>query len=140
MSKVGDQLRAMADLYDERNKLYKDNYMKFGRIMDALFPDGLMIKGVKDWNRLGMFVQVMSKQTRYAAQWDEGGHADSMDDTSVYAQMLREVDEMEEKPLAGIDWSVSDRAPGVERDAYTPGPRQVQATIVGKETNEKDSI
>lgn len=102
MSEVGDQLRAMADLYDQRNEMYKDNYLRFGVIMDTLFPDGMVVKGPWAWNRLGMFVQVVSKQTRYAAQWDSG-HDDSLDDTSVYAQMLKQVDSLAMPVFRGSD-------------------------------------
>lgn len=91
---VGEQLRKAAGIYDERNALYGDNYLRFGFIMERLFPDGLKIKTADDWNRLGMFVQASSKFTRYAANWDRGGHPDSLDDLSVYAQMLQEVDHL----------------------------------------------
>ena len=92
-TKVPERLRNAANLYEERNKLYKDNYKHFGRIMAALFPEGLTVQSPDDWNRVGLFVQVVGKITRYPAQWKEGGHPDSLDDVSVYSQMLAEVDD-----------------------------------------------
>jgi hypothetical protein len=37
----------------------------------------------------------MSKATRYAQNFERGGHEDSLIDNSVYTQMLREVDAMQ---------------------------------------------
>lgn len=91
-SPVPDMLRLLGDLYSERNKLYGDNYKFFGDVMMGLFPRGLTLKTRDDWNRLGVFIQAMSKATRYAQQFEKGGHADSLDDMSVYAQMLQELD------------------------------------------------
>lgn len=93
MSKfVPDQLRKAAEIYEQRNTLYGDNYKRFGPIMKLLFPDGIMVKYDDDWNRLGILVQVVSKLTRYAQNFKEGGHADSLDDMAVYAMMLKELD------------------------------------------------
>jgi hypothetical protein len=38
-----------------------------------------------------MMIQV--KQTRYAAQWYNGGHQDSSIDTIVYAALQKEIDD-----------------------------------------------
>lgn len=93
MSKtVPEMLREAADVFEERSALYGDNYKRFGFLMAALFPLGLTIKSVDDWNRLGVLVQKVSKLTRYAQQWGNGGHADSLIDDSVYTTMLRELD------------------------------------------------
>ena len=94
MKKVPDMLRDAAAIYEERNKLYGDNYKRFGRIMKELFPQGLKLDGHDDFNRYGVFVQVVSKITRYAENFTRGGHADSLDDMAVYAMMLQELDSM----------------------------------------------
>lgn len=88
-----DTLEAAAALYRERNKLYGDNYKRFGPIMALLFPDGLTLKTAEDFGRFGILVQVIAKQTRYAENFTRGGHEDSLDDTIVYAAMLKELDE-----------------------------------------------
>lgn len=91
---VPARLRAAAAIYEERNALYGDNYMQFGKIMVLLFPNGIELKTVDDWNRMGVYVQKMAKVTRYAQQYRKGGHADSLDDEAVYAMMLQEMDEL----------------------------------------------
>jgi hypothetical protein len=89
-------LRECADIYEERNKVYGDNYKNFGAVWLALFPDGISTTSAEDpvsaCNRLGVLIQVVSKLTRYCAQFNNGGHADSLTDLAVYAIMLQELD------------------------------------------------
>lgn len=97
MSKfVPEALRAAAGIYEERNKLYGDNYKRFGLVVAALFPDGISIASAEDpvkaGNRLGVLIQILSKLTRYCENFNRGGHADSLEDLAVYAMMLRELD------------------------------------------------
>lgn len=94
MKVVPKMLRDAATTYEERNAIYGDNYKSFGAVMVGIFPQGLTIApGDTDaWNRLGVFVQIIGKATRYAAQFNNGGHDDSLLDASVYAMMLRELD------------------------------------------------
>lgn len=93
---VPEQLRKAASLYEERNKLYGDNYKKFGRLVDALFPDGIPSGQVENnaeyHNRVGVLIQLLSKLTRYCANFGDGGHSDSLTDLAVYAIMLQELD------------------------------------------------
>lgn len=89
---VPERLRDLGNIYEGRNKVYGDNYKKFGHVMDKMFPDGLTIQGPEDWNRLGVFTQMLSKISRYADKFPQGRHGDSLDDLAVYAQMLRELD------------------------------------------------
>lgn len=88
---VPELLRACATTYEERNKLYGDNYKKFGRVMEAMFPEGLTLRSIQDFNRYGIFVQCASKLMRYAENLNKGGHQDSAHDLSVYAAMLEEL-------------------------------------------------
>ena len=82
-------LEDAAKTYRERNALYGDNYLKFGRIMKEMFSDTEIT--VDGFNRLGVFVQCLSKLTRYAENMNTGGHYDSALDLSVYAAMLAEL-------------------------------------------------
>lgn len=91
---VPDLLRKAAQTYEERGRVYGDNYKLFGHVLAAMFPSGLTIRSVDDWNRIGIFVQVMSKVTRYANNFTKGGHEDSLLDNSVYSAMLAELDEI----------------------------------------------
>lgn len=88
---VPERLRAAANTYEERNKLYGDNYKNFGKVMEAMFPNGLVLAGANDWNRFGIFVQMVSKMTRYAINLSKGGHKDSAHDLAVYSAMLEEL-------------------------------------------------
>jgi hypothetical protein len=92
MKTVPELLRHAASIYEERNKIYGDNYKRFGSIVSLLFPNGLTLENEDDHNRFGVFVQIVSKITRYAECFELGGHIDSLDDTAVYAMMLQELD------------------------------------------------
>ena len=112
MKKVPDMLRDAANIYEERNKLYGDNYKRFGYIMKELFPQGLKLEGPDDFNRYGVFVQVVSKITRYAENFTRGGHADSLDDMAVYAMMLQELDNMSRRRRENEAASMVDKERG----------------------------
>lgn len=88
---VPELLRAAADTYEQRNRLYGDNYKRFGEIMLALLPNGIHLDTKEDWSRFGVFFHAVGKITRYAANINTGGHSDSAHDLSVYAAMLEEL-------------------------------------------------
>lgn len=90
-SAVSEILMDAARTFELRHRQYGDNYKQFGVIMQAMFPDGLPCATPDDYNRLGVFVQCVSKLTRYAANLHEGGHHDSAHDLCVYAAMLEEL-------------------------------------------------
>lgn len=92
MKKAFEILREAAETYEERNKVYGDNYIKVGGVMEALFPDGLTLKTADDWNRMHIFILGVVKQTRYVTSWNSGGHRDSCRDNTVYSAMLEEID------------------------------------------------
>lgn len=89
---VPEMLRECANVYEQRAMIYGDNYKWFGKIMSAMFASGLTLQTADDWNRVGLLVQKVYKLTRYAQNFSDGGHDDSLVDDSVYSQMLREVD------------------------------------------------
>jgi len=88
MTTAVDVLTQAAKTYRERNKVYAANFVRLGNVMAALFPDGLTIETPEDWTRLYFFMLTHVKMSRYATQWDVGGHSDSTVDASVYAAML----------------------------------------------------
>jgi hypothetical protein len=92
MNTVPEMLRNLAELYEERNKVYGDNYKHFGEAVLGMFPHGLELRTAEDWNRIGVLVQMAGKMTRYAQQWATG-HVDSLDDLAVYTMMLQELDD-----------------------------------------------
>lgn len=90
---VPKRLSDLGNLYAERNKLYGDNYKRFGETLMSHFPDGIELKNSDDFNRFALFCQVMHKLSRYARAMPSSGHSDSLNDLSVYAQMLGEWDD-----------------------------------------------
>lgn len=89
---VVDRLRRSADIFEARASVYKDNYRAVGRVVEALFPDGHTQSDQSDHNRWHLFELVIVKLTRYANNYDAGGHEDSIDDMIVYLSMLGQLD------------------------------------------------
>lgn len=90
---VPAQLRKAASIYEERNKLYGDNYKRFGPVLSLILAgQQLDPSDTHQMSRLGIFVQIVAKLTRYGENFTRGGHDDSLDDTAVYAMMLKELD------------------------------------------------
>ena len=89
---VPQALRSAAAIYEQRNAIYGDNYKLFGLWVSVLFQSGIELRTSEDFNRFGVLVQVLSKLSRYCANFDSGGHDDSLDDLAVYAMMLKELD------------------------------------------------
>lgn len=87
-----DMLAALGAIYRDRNKMYGNNYKAFGHSCMSIFPKGIELKTVDDFNRFGVFVMIVSKVSRYAAMFTNGGHPDSLDDLAIYSQMLQELD------------------------------------------------
>lgn len=80
--------------FKERNKQYGDNYLTHGQVMTALFPKGVKLETVEDWNRFGIVNMVVAKLTRYAQAWPQVNKStiDSVHDLGVYAFMLESLD------------------------------------------------
>jgi len=93
--KVPDRLTKLGDIYRERNATYGDTYKNFGFVMKSFFRESLTLTTVEDWNRIGIFFHLADKLARYSASFPRGvvGHVDSLDDLSVYSQMLQEYDQ-----------------------------------------------
>lgn len=91
-SYVSKKLTDASKTYEQRNAMYKDAYKNHGYAMAGFFPDGVQLNTPEDFNRFGLFSAVVGKLNRYARQFEDGGHEDSLDDASVYAQMLNEID------------------------------------------------
>lgn len=89
---VSELLSEAAALFQTKNAIYKDNYKRVGKIYLQLFPNGLRLETERDFNRFCLFFKLVDKLTRYAGQFDAGGHEDSLKDISVVAMMLLEID------------------------------------------------
>jgi hypothetical protein len=88
-----DFLEDGAATFRERNAIYGDTYLEFGRMCAAIFPEGIRVEpgDIDGFNRLGVLVQAIGKIARYGANLNKGGHQDSAHDLMVYAAMLEEV-------------------------------------------------
>lgn len=89
---AGQILKDAGKTFEDRHKVYGDNYKKVGAVMAALFPEGLMLRTEDDHNRFHIFMLQVVKMTRYVENWDNGGHEDSMLDLAVYAAMQNSID------------------------------------------------
>lgn len=89
---VTQSIKDLAALYEQRNAVYGDDYKRHGSIMEQLFPKGIFLKSPSDFNRYAILQNMVTKLNRYAANFPEGGHVDSLDDITVYSQMLQELD------------------------------------------------
>ena len=87
-----DYLEQSADLYRYKHTIYGDNYRIIGKVMSTMFPDGITLKSEDDWNRIHLFLLSMVKKTRYANNYNLGGHEDSVADDIVYMAILQEID------------------------------------------------
>jgi hypothetical protein len=84
----------------ERNAEYSDGYyggayIQHGHVVKALFPHGTPA-GIHpmDINRMMNLNIIIGKLVRYCANFEDGGHDDSMKDIAVYSQIQRELDEL----------------------------------------------
>lgn len=102
-----ENMEAAIQTFKERNLVYGDNWKRFGPVMAALFPKGILITTEEEWNRFGCFLQVMSKITRYANNIAIG-HIDSIHDAGVYSFMLESLDQEAEEKRSDAVWIPTD--------------------------------
>jgi hypothetical protein len=96
MNKVSceDILKQAIQTHKERGAVYGNAYLEqHGKVMKALFPNGLVLSSADDFNRFGTFNMIVSKMTRYANNLRQANtHIDSLHDMGVYSFMLEEID------------------------------------------------
>lgn len=90
---VPELLQHATETYQARGAMYGNSVDQYGAVMAALFPEGLVLCTTEGWARFGLLSMVVSKLTRYANNFTEGGHADSIHDLGVYAFMLQAQDQ-----------------------------------------------
>ena len=94
MDGVSDKLRGLAKLHDERQGLYGFDYLKVGSSLAGMFPEGITLNGPEDFTRFALLIHAHGKLLRYSSRFHDGGHEDSLDDLSVYSQLLSHADEV----------------------------------------------
>lgn len=82
---AADILDRAAATFRERNAVYKDNAEVVGKVMEALFPDGVQVRTAADHKMYHLFELIIVKLTRFT----QSGltHPDSIHDLAVYAAM-----------------------------------------------------
>lgn len=91
--KADEILDRAAETFRQRRAVYGENFRAVGRVMKALFPEGIPLKTVDDHNRFHILMLEVVKLTRYCENWSRGGHEDSQIDQSVYCAMLVQIDQ-----------------------------------------------
>ena len=98
---VTKSLQDITELFKERNNAYNtesgiDAYKMHGDVMLSFFPEGITLNTSEDFGRMAIFDMLAGKMLRYANNFSYGGHSDSLNDISVYAQMLNDLDKQNE--------------------------------------------
>lgn len=93
MTDVSERLKNLSEIFKERDKVYKDNYKNVGNVFSSMFPDGVFLRTKEEFNRFYLFMMVVHKLTRASKTFPLKLHADSLDDLSIYAQLLRHYDD-----------------------------------------------
>lgn len=115
---VSRHLHELADLFAQRNAVYKDNFRMYGKLMAALFPNGLGSSTEAEHNKDHLFMLAMVKLTRYAINY-RAGHKDSLDDLIVYLSMVAALDEenrLAADPVADLADAVGELARKIKQD------------------------
>ncbi len=79
-------MREAIDTFEERNAIYKDNYVMVGKLLEVLHPSGLNIKTAEEWNLYHLYILMIVKLSRFAISGLK--HQDSLRDLAVYAFMV----------------------------------------------------
>lgn len=93
---IQDKLKDALATAETRSKVYggagKEGHRLTGAAMAQLFPEGVTLKTADDFIRFLLFCMIMTKNGRYAINFDKGGHQDSIHDLGVYAFLLEDFD------------------------------------------------
>lgn len=90
---ASDKLEAAAKTFKAKAAEYGENYMYVGDMLEAMFPEGITLKCQPQFTRMHLLVMMCVKLSRYAVNFHNGGHQDSVHDLTVYAAMLEQMDE-----------------------------------------------
>ena len=92
MKTPAEIMRESADIQESRDAEYGSAYKRHGPGIAPLFPDGVLLVTELDHTRFAILTLVFGKLTRYAANFANGGHEDSLSDMIAYTAMLQEMD------------------------------------------------
>ncbi len=97
---IRDKLLDALKTVDSRAKVYgtdqneHEGHVRAGKVLAALFPDGITVKTDEEFTRFVLFCMLVVKQNRYALNYERGGHRDSIHDLGNYAHILEDYDEV----------------------------------------------
>lgn len=92
MAHPTEHIAAAFETFKQRSEVYGDNYLTHGKVMMALFPNGVDLKTEKEYNRFGIINMMVAKLTRYCQGWPNA-HQDSVHDLGVYSFILESLDD-----------------------------------------------
>ncbi len=62
--RVTQRLRSTATRFKKKNRAHGEEYLKIGKILNAMFPEGLQIKGEHKFSEIVMLVSMLDKVLR----------------------------------------------------------------------------
>lgn len=126
------RLQDTTRLFDERNRVYKDNFRKVGAIMKTLFPEGPPVLSQKDFEKWHLWELFIVKLTRYANNYQEG-HADSLQDMMVYLAMIAELDSEHGTP----SFTINVEKATTDEPGFTPAQNTMVEKALRRETQRR---
>ncbi len=93
-STVPKRLGALGKLFAKRSAVYGRDYITVGKVFVGFFPDGIVLDSEEAFRTFYLLCFMISKINRYVKCVGRGEtHEDSLNDLSVYSQMVAELDE-----------------------------------------------
>jgi hypothetical protein len=82
----------LSTMYKDKNAQYGNGHHVAGQLLIHLFPQGIKLETVGDFNRFSLINHIINKLIRYCRQFEAPLEDDHMKDMAVYAAMLMEID------------------------------------------------
>lgn len=93
MKTIPELLKEKITLFEQKGKEYGNTYQMFGHVWNAIFPNGVKIKGIKQANVMEIYHMLMHKLLRMASKIETPSEIsiDSVKDMQVYAAILEQL-------------------------------------------------
>ena len=102
-TRAAKRLEISADTMRDRDAMYGGTDDLHAAAMAAIFRGKIEIRTADDFRRFSLINMMVLKLTRYTANYQEGGHEDSITDLINYSAALAEVDaEMRRKDAGAV--------------------------------------
>lgn len=89
---IVESLNSLIKIRQERQGVYNGIENRRAEVITGLFGGYPEITNDLDLNRYGIYMKMVEKMIRYANNFYDGGHDDSLDDIAIFSQMLKEMD------------------------------------------------